>query len=425
MLVEFSVENYLSFKDKVTLSMVASSIKELDNNFVTKDKLKILKMTSIYGPNASGKSNLIKALKFVRKFVLESHSQKTNLDKIDIDIFRLSTDTENKPSKFEVIFYIDLIRYRYGFSVTNEEVIEEYLYFVPKKMEALLFSRNKTEIHIGKHFKSKARLSLLKQLIRANGLFLSLDAQNNGEESNKVFEWFNNCIIISGLNDSEFVNFTLAQIDNGEGKKITDFINKFDINVQDIRQEKIQISRDNLPENFPSILKEMLFNNEQTKQIEAISILFRHNKYDSENKIINKVDLSFQQSESDGTQKLFALAGLFNNLRKKNSILIIDEFDARLHPTLTRSLIKFFNSDIAYNNAQLIFTTHDVKLMDKELFRRDQIWFTTKDDTEATQLYSLLEYKKGIRNDEKYEKNYLLGRYGAIPYINELVDSFN
>jgi hypothetical protein len=417
MLIEFSVENYKSIKERKTLSMFAGSIKELQksNIFIFSNKIELLKSAAIYGANASGKSNFFRAITFFEWFIINSSKDKQAGERIDIDPFRLNTETENGSTTMEMVFTIEEKIYRYGFSLNSKQVVAEWLYLTSTK-EILLFNRTKSEIKIHNMFNEG------KQLIentRENALFLSVVAQFNGEISKEVVLWFQRSInIISGLRDMQYKGYTINQLKKENIKKqIIDYLKSVDTGIIDLSFQETNIHEDDLPEELSNSLKEEILKQKAT----VINTL--HPKFDKEMGNISMVSFNLEENESEGTKKFFALTGPLIDTLENGKVLIIDEFDARLHPVISQFIINLFNSN-EHNpkNAQLIIATHDTNLLSKKFFRRDQIWFTEKDRFGATDLYSLLEFKtdknKTIRNDEQYEKNYLQGRYGAIPFIN-------
>ncbi|WP_414624004.1 AAA family ATPase [Calothrix sp. CCY 0018] len=399
----------------VAANLVAKDKKLDENNvFAVDDELDLLKSAAIYGANASGKSNLAKALIFMKSFMVNSSREKQSIDEIEVEPFELSTDTEDKPSYFELVFLMGGKRYRYGFEANSEKIVSEWLYYVPKVREIKLFERQMNSFKISKTYKAK----VIQKVTRDNALFLSVSAQFNVELAKKILEWItDNLNIISGLDDRGYFSYTLDCLMNNEYKSdIIQLIKKLDLGISDIQVEQKDFTIDALPEQLPDELKKLIFQDGKRKAI-SISTLHRQFDGDGNSKLIKKFNL--RMHESEGTQKLFALAGHLINTLEKGEILIIDELDARLHPLITIALIELFNSKEANpNNAQLIFMTHDTNLLSNKLFRRDQIWFTEKNRYGATDLYSLAEYK--IRNDASFENDYIKGRYGAIPYIGDL-----
>ena len=414
MLVEFSIGNFLSFKDIVTLSMVASSKKEFGdtNLFKINDKLNLLKSTVIYGANASGKSNLFKGMVFARNFILNSSKETQATEDIGVTNFKLSVETENIPSFFEFIFIQEGIRYRYGFQINKKEVCKEWLFYTPKTKEAKLFIREKNTFQCGSSFKESKGL---EEKTRENALFLSVVAQFNGEISKKILTWFTYFQVVSGLDDMNFLPYTLKKLEEEAFKdEILRFLKIADLGIENIYLIKEKIDLQKLPVNLPERIKSELMEG----AIE-IGVQTSHIKYDKDKKVLSSVKFELERDESKGTQKFFALSAPIIDTLKNGKILVIDELDARLHPLLTKYLIGLFNSnEHNKSNAQLIFVTHDTNLLNRNLFRRDQIWFTEKNREGVTDLYSLVEYK--VRKDASFEKDYILGKYGAIPFINEL-----
>lgn len=394
MLIEFTVGNYLSFKDKKTLSLEATAIKEYPNNVIKKGKYKLLRSAVVYGANSSGKSNLIKALELMFDFVKTSF-QANSTDEINVTSFLLNKDTEDKPSFFEILFLIDDIRYRYGFEVDKKRFYSEWLFEQKFKKEKLLFIREKDSIEVSNDFKEGKGI---EEKTRNNALFLSVVDQFNGVISKKIMGWFNSQIIFSGLNHQE-------------AKILTSLVLKFDDSKEIIKNFLIPF---NLGFKDFELVSEKDKNNVKTY----------HDKYDKKGNVIGNFEFDLVKNESSGTNKLYDIAGCLIYVLSMGQLIVIDELDAKLHPLLTMAIVKLFNSS-EYNkeNAQLIFATHDTNLLNCGCFRRDQIYFTEKNRTEETDLYSLVEYKesdgKKIRNDSSFEKDYINGRYGAIPYIGD------
>jgi AAA15 family ATPase/GTPase len=420
MLIEFSVGNYRSFKETVTFSMVAAKIKvkneKLDENNVFKidEKLSLLKSAAVYGANASGKSNLADAIAFMRWFVLNSSKETQVTEAIDVEGFRLSTETEGKPSFFEIVFLLDGKIYRYGFEVDTQQVISEWLYYVPKTREAALFERKPDSFKLFKAFKEGRGI---EDKTRKNALFISVVAQFNGEIAHKILLWFRDLNVISGLDDTEYFHHTLRSLESTQYKEaIIRLIKKLDLSIDDIQIEKTSPTAESLPKGMPEELRHILLN---TPEAALMAVRTVHRKYDAEGKQTSPEIFDMSSHESEGTQKLFALAGILVDALKNGKVLLIDELDARLHPLITCAIIGLFNStDNNPKNAQMFFMTHDTNLLSNNIFRRDQIWFTEKDRQGATHLYSLVEYKVG--NDASFESDYIRGRYGAIPFIGDL-----
>ena len=422
MLVEFSVGNYKSFGETVTFSMVAAKISSHDkiidanNTFDVDDDLKLLKSAAIYGANASGKSNLISAFRFMKEFVSNS-SNGQSTDPINVDPFRLNLEMAQKPSSFEIVFILKSKRYRYGFEVTKERVTSEWLFYVPSTKEYRLFERDLDTFKISREFKEGKGL---EDKTRSNALFLSVVAQFNGEISGNILnEFLLNLDVVSGLDHDDQVTAELFAdfADSRDG--ILALVKSLDLSIYDI-----QIQKPNYPvEKLVNLPEELRKDFLELVESSPLTVKTIHRLYDT--KTDRDIDVAFDlnKNESEGTKKLFALAGLIVTTLETGAILIIDEFDTKLHPLISKSLVRLFNSSETNPfNAQLIFATHDTNLLDRNLFRRDQIWFTEKDKTSQTRLYSLVEYH--VRNTAAYESDYIQGRYGAIPFIGDLTRLF-
>lgn len=426
MLVEFKVGNFLSFKDIATLSMVASPDKEhLDTNTIKiNDKLRLIRSAAVYGANASGKTNLFQAMAFMRYFILNSSKESLSTEKIPVDKFSLSTETEKMPSTFEATFIIDNIRYRYGFQVDKDRIHNEWLFFVPTIREAMLFIREKDKIKLGPGFKEGKGL---EGKTRPNALFLSVSDQFNGEIANRILKWINNFNIVSALDNSEEEVFTISSWDDDDFKDFTlKFLKVADIGIKDLQIKAAPITEEDLPEELPVKIKKKLISKlSKGKMVEVNSI---HQKYDRNKKPVSDENFTFDSTESAGTKALFAFSAPIYYTLKNNLVLAIDELTAKLHPLLIRAIIEIFHQ---YNSgrdgkststAQLIFASHDTNILTNQFFRRDQIWFTKKDEYGASELYSLEEYR--VRKDASFNKDYIMGKYGAIPLIGDIESIF-
>jgi AAA15 family ATPase/GTPase len=431
MLVEFSVENYRSIQEKQTLSMVAADNETmLDSNTFPvpdNDDLRLVTSAAIYGPNASGKSNLLKAIQVLKNLVINSASRMQIGDKLPVEPFRLNSESAKKPSSFEVIFIHNDIRYEYGVSLNRERVFEEWLIAYPNEIQQNWFSReylpdNPTfeqnegyKWSFGKGLKGEKKR--IQRFVRSNSLFISHAAQNNHPQLTEVFYFFENEINILSHN-YRHIEFTLSRFDEDDNFKflVAKLISEADIDISGIK-----IDEKPMPEGINSFYKDFLKQKiEQHEraditidEINKLDIITIHKMNDSDQEVEFDID-----DESDGTQRLFEIAGLWLYVLEYGEVILIDELDRSLHPVLSKALIKMFNNpEINKNNAQLIFTTHDTTLLDGEIFRPDQIWFTEKDNS-MTKLYSLFDFRP--RENESLQKGYLLGRYGAIPFINGL-----
>ena len=443
MLIEFSVANYRSFRDEATFSMVASSLKakypELNekNLFASQGGVNLLTSAAIYGANASGKSNLIAAINFMRHFVIHSANIRENEKKesIEVEPFRLSTITDTEPSFFEIVFIVKERRYRYGFEVTANRVEAEWLYVAPKARESRLFEREGDEIILGEKYKAEGRA--LAERTQPTALFLSVCAQFNGKTAKEVLGWFRSLGIITGLGDLDvgMRMFTESMLrDKDAAKEIAALIRQLDLGIEAIRVEKIGFPTlpplpDEVPEEFRKLEEEFrkmdtamesfqksLSEFVDSKAVDSVAVRTVHRKMGDAGQSEGEELFDLDEQESEGTRKLFALSGPLVDALRRGNVLIIDEMDARLHPLLTREIVRLFNDpEQNRNHAQLVFVTQDTNLLDNQRLRRDQIWFVEKDRQGVSYLYSLVEFK--VRNDATYEKDYIQGRYGAIPFL--------
>ncbi len=419
MIVQFTVGNFLSFNEKRILNLQAKGISELKSNISTFKVEKILKSAVIYGANSSGKSNLIKGLERMREVVLSS-VRLNDTDELDHTPFLLATETENLPTFFEIIFWQDSTRYRYGFEYNLTHIVNEWLFAGKSdRSESPFFIRTIDGIGVDAKFKEGEGY---ESKTNDNRLFVSLVAQLGGTISKRVLEFFKNFNVLSGLEHNDYTGFTTRMFHkNLEGSEDSlELFKKLKLGFQDIKVLESDFDPLDIPGNFPAKLKTKLIKDLTGKR--NLSLKTVHNKFDNKGKIVDVVLLDKLKNESEGTNKIIDLSGPIFDTLKFGKALIIDELDAKLHPLITMRIVELFNSPVSNTkNAQLIFATHDTNLLGEELFRRDQIWFTEKDEREQTALYSLYDFNlpdgSKVRNDSNLEKNYIRGRYGAIPFI--------
>ncbi|MCA6516208.1 MAG: ATP-binding protein [Chitinophagaceae bacterium] len=423
MLIQFSVRNFKTFKDRATLSLVASNYDKdtrEDDNISNENgnNLRLLKSAVIYGANASGKSKFIEAFQFMRRFVVNSSKETQKGEKIPVEAFRLSSESENKPSEFEVIFTLKKEVFRYGFEVDKNTIVAEWLYHKPKTKETELFYRElqNFETHPKKMLKGA---TLVKQgLIRNNALFLSVASQFNEESASTVLSWFQGLNFISGLDEREFKNNTISKVKTTENKsKVLELLKVADLGIKDINyiEDSFEGHSDEIKKQLNQIKESM--KNVDSELFSDIST--SHTKFDTEKKKIGETSFSMNSDESKGTQKFFYLTGPIIDTLDNGGILIADELDSKIHPNLVCKIVSLFNSKkLNPRNAQLIFNTHDTNLLSSDLFRKDQIWFTEKDKYGEAKLYSLADFKSNaVRKNEAYEDNYIRGKYGAVPFL--------
>lgn len=419
MLINFTVGNYRSFKNEKTLSMEAASIKEHKDAVISVDKYKLLPLAVLYGANSSGKSNVLSAFSVMKYVVV--NSVKLNPDEEIVPFFPFMLDTKSfkLPTSFEVEFLIGTTYYRYGFEYNEKIIVTEWLYErMPGEKEYNLFLRSGSAYKVSstRFAEGKGKETNTSD----NRLFLSLVAQLRGQKSVKIIEWFSNINFISGLDNRGYESFTKQMIQYRlEGfLPAFNFFQKLQLGFKDIKVKETEISNEfkkalaGVPLDFQ---KKML----QERNTELRTI---HEVFDENGNVARLDEFSEEMMESEGTKKVIELSGPLFDTLLNGKILLVDELDAKLHPILTRNIIMLFN-DPQQNKkgAQLIFATHDTNLLNINYVRRDQVWFTEKDPQESTDLYSLVEFKDDegikVRKDRSLAKDYINGRFGAIPFI--------
>ena len=412
MIIEFSVSNFLSFKDKVTFSMLASSDTTLKDNYVEVNGLKILKTTAIYGANASGKSNLFNILAIVSNII--KHSNFFTPDSIlPVVPFKLDKRMLSKPSEFEILFIINNIKYKYGFKADNKKIYKEYLYYYPNGRPVKIFNRenvNKYSFNIN----DEKFLNDISKKNTDNKFFITTATTWNYDKTKPAYDFLTDKIGVI-LPYEQLKGYSYGKYYNDEDKTLEkfalDFLKRADFNIsgykvseEKITSEKLKVIPDTFKEFIPS---NTLFYNVNTKHII--------------NNEIYELDIN---EESVGTRAVFSLIPVLKDVLDNRKILIIDELDKSLHPFIVQYIVEIFNSkEVNKLGAQLIFNTHDTNLLDLDLLRRDQIWFTEKNPNDGISIiYPLDDFS--VRKTENVEKGYLLGRYGAVPFITNSFDDF-
>lgn len=414
MLINFSFGNFRSFRDIKSLRMEAGRVEELPDSVIEKDGFRLLPVAAIYGANSSGKSNVFKAMGVFRYIVIRN-SKLDPGDTLFQDPFLLDVQTQEAPTVFEIQFLLDSTVYRYGFEYLSTEIDSEWLYerkIEPNSKEHVLFYREGEDFTLSTKYFPEGKNK--KELTTKNRLFLSLVAQLNGNISQKLIKYLRRCNTISGIEGGGYEKLSLEMIEHhSEGyQEAMELFKKLDLGFTEIEVEEKEV---------PNGLKERLaalqdINPEKLQDAKVYETYTTHNVYDKEGKVVGHTKFSAENFESNGTNKVISFSGPLFNTLLKGKVLFVDELDAKLHPMLTRAIVRLFmDKETNPKGAQLVFTTHDTHLLDKDYLRRDQVWFTEKDATEASDLYSLLEFKE--RNDRNFEKNYIEGRYGAIPFI--------
>lgn len=397
MLVNFTVGNFLSFREKKTLSLEASAIKDAGSQIIEAGKIQLLPSAALYGANSSGKSNFLKALG-VFSGIVSFSSSASSIGRLPVTPFLLDKKSENEPCFFEIdVITPEATHYRYGFECTASAVEREWLYRIGPRSEKCLFVREKDDIGITSAFPEGKGL---EERTRSNALFLSICDAFNGAVAKELVK----NIVIPPIpeNQKELVSFRKDLIKEAD-KYLTDKANEI------FRKLDIGFTSFEIPQS--------------ESEAQDVKAWTSHNVYDEQGAVIGTKRFPMSTYESAGTNRLFDIIYLILLSLENGSPIVIDELDRALHPLLTKYIIELFNN--ARSNpkgAQLIFTTHDTNLLSSKIFRRDQIWFVEKDKTESSDLYCLAEFKDAegvkVRNDRSFEKDYIQGKYGAIPYLN-------
>lgn len=418
MLIEFTVKNYRSIRDEQTLSLVMGKGDESveTNTFVPKAPatVPLLRSVAIYGANAAGKSNVMKALRAMSTLVTQSASRHEPGDELDVAPFLLDDHSASQPTEFEISFVAEGVRFQYGFAVTRKRVAEEWLLAFPNGRPQRWFGRQWDEGKQAYDWEMGSALTGQKQLwqesTRANALFLSTAALLNSQQLQPVYNWFKTTLRmtnVAGWNPA----YTAAQCQNKDSHdRVLEFLRAADLDIKDVRVESERFSQKHFPADMPEELKAKWL--EEFKDEEVFEVKTVHAKPGG-----GSIEFPLSE-ESDGTKKLFAFSGPWLDVLKNGYVLLVDELHDNLHPKIVQFLVQLFhNPETNPNNAQLIFTTHDTSILDQDIFRRDQIWFCEKDDSQATTLYPLTDFSPRKGKRENLEAYYLAGRYGALPYL--------
>lgn len=420
MLVEFRVKNFRSLRDEQVLSFVASKDKTLQDSHTQVTGLKaaprLLRSAVVYGANASGKSNLIKALQFMRMVVINSARSAPGQTFDALQPFRLNAESAKEPTEFEVTFILtnevgEKIRYQYGFAMTSQRVIREHL-LVYKAFKPQRWFERHFDDETGKDVYAfgsalKGAKNLWEGATRENSLFLSMAVQLNSLDLRPVFDWFAHRLVILNEHSQFTSDFSMQMLkQNEQRKRICDFLVAADISIADIDVVPRKVMQKNL--HFDMTTGK---GGENLIEREVDEFKFRH--------ITEQGEALFDLAdESSGTRSLLLLAGPVLDILSKGLVLVVDELDTSLHTLLVRELVRLFHQpESNTGDAQLLFSTHDSALLDApNLFRRDQVWFAEKDRDQASSLVSLAEFSP--RKNEALERGYLIGRYGGIPFLS-------
>lgn len=414
MLVEFRVKNFRSLRDEQVLSLVASTDKTLLDTHALNTGLKaapqLLKSAVVYGANASGKSNLIKALQYMRGVVMESAGLQPGQTFDRLQPFKLDSTSGCLPTEFEVTFILDGVRYQYGFAMNAQRIVSEHL-LVYKAFKPQRWFERRFDDESGKDVYEygsglKGAKNLWEGATRPNALFLSMAVQLNSEDLRPVFDWFANRLVIFNEQSPLSPQFSLQMLKHeAQRKAICEFLRAADVSIADIEVATKQAMVHTI--NFDLATGKR----EETVNEQAVDEVKFHHITEHGKAVFDLAD------ESGGTRNLLFLTGPILDILNKGLTLVVDELDTSLHTLLVQALVRLFHRPEANTGGpQLIFTTHDTSLLDAYgLFRRDQVWFVEKRQDQSSSLYPLLDFSP--RKNEALERGYLQGRYGALPFL--------
>lgn len=427
MLVRFSVTNFRSIKETQSLSMEASrAISEMPTHISHIElmesnrpkQVNLLKSAVIFGPNASGKSNVVEALGHMRHFIINAARLQRGDEIKWVSPFKLDSRVSRLPSIFEIMFIQQTrngqtFKYEYGFALTNERIVEEWLLEYRSGRPTQLYSRkyNPKTQETSWHFGGSLKVGDIPQRTLDNVLFLSKAAQENHPVLSQVFDWFLHVLTMlpSARNNNSIIQHYLKTDFEKKKSRLLQFLSDADISIVDLQltEKQTTTGSNRFPESVPDRETDLIKEQLETK-LQSIHLVHDTGQ---------KVEFDFRYDESDGTQALLALASLFMEAADRKQVIVVDELDKNLHPLLIQTLLRAFHK--YSQGSQLIFTTHNLHQLDEDQFRKDQIWLMEKDrQTESSFLYCLGDLK-GIRKEHAFDRRYLLGAYGALPVLGE------
>lgn len=408
MLIEFSVANFRSIKDEARLSLAANAATERRATNVMIPELPgevrttpLVRAAAIYGANAAGKTNLIRALSAMRTIVRQSRPDQ---DALPLTSFKFHVPSGDEPTTFNVMGIAQGVRFQYGFAATREAVRSEWLYAWPRGRVQRWFARNGRAWKLGG--KLQGDREVWKRATRTNALFLSTAVALNSEQLLPIFDWFDRRLAIAQGGGQ--ADFSLQRCREGQKAGILAFLRAADLAIADLRVEAKALAPKRPPEGMPAEIKDRSAQNSGGE-----TLLGLHLRHDAGS---GQFELALDE-ESEGTQKAFALAGPWLDALRNGSVIVIDDLHDHLHPGLVKYLVELFHNPKAnQKGAQLIFSTHGTSILSQDVFRRDQIWFCERNRRQETQLFPLTDFHPR-RNRENLERGYLEGRYGAVPYL--------
>ncbi len=417
MLLNFAVENYRSIKERQVLSLMAvDGLPHKELLLSSHEGRSALPLAVLFGANASGKSNILRAFGTMRKMVVSSVTLNPGDALVWYDPFLLNEETRTDKTEFEIELLFELDgttrHYRYGFCFTEKTINEEWLFETKDGVELSLFSRGEgNQLDLDPELFPEGANKV--DALHSNRLFLSLVAQLKGDVSTSIIAWFKKSRFIDALDTKPYLLTTLSLLNEvGEySQHANRFLRNIDVSIQVLSIKEETIDRGEFPKEIQELLGKLLEPGVPNLRIEST-----HNVYGKDGTIIRQEQFDLEK-ESEGTKKITELLGLIFGSLSQGTLLVIDELDAKLHPFLTRAIIQLFtNAELNKKGAQLIFTTHDTNQLNLDYVRRDEIWFTQKNQREETQLYSHIEFE----DFDEYAyvaDEYVCGRYGAIPRI--------
>jgi uncharacterized protein len=434
MLIEFNFANFRSFKEMTTLSMVAARISskyeelDIENVHIVDAKLKLLKSKAIYGQNASGKSNIIKALTTFLQIIRHSVKSDEIISRM-VQPFKLKSDWSEEPTFFQIVArdVKDETIYRYGFEIKDNKIISEWLFAKNGREEVPYFTRENMDIQVKNRFKEAKKFEKLSlkddnEIFRNNSLFLTAVAAMGGTFAKNVMSVIGDFTIISGLNDPHSKEILKQMLEKPIVKtNILKLLKAADFDIENIEPHLSSDNNEVLEnDDMPDELKMLI---QQGKIKKTPSFLTERAVLDANGVKVDTHTAPLEEWESEGTKEFIRRAPYLLQTLSEGGTLVIDEFDARLHPNLTKKIVGIFNSSKTNaKGAQLIFATHDTNLL-RDSLRRDQICFVDKDKFKSSFIHTLVEFK-GVRNDASFEKAYLNGEYGAVPFLNRFEQIF-
>lgn len=427
MLIEFTFQNYRSFRDNAVLSMEATGLGSFKDCLIHYGNKNLLPGVAIYGKNGGGKSNVIRAFWLAVQFI--KNAQRTQHENASIPVvpFALNDYSSNEPTEFSFVYTLDGNKYWYGFAATREKVVHEYLYYAPKGQKALVFSREGQEFSFTE---DKAKRKLISEAVAENQLFFSVACTMNDAACVGAMRWFREQIFFSRAYSDIPRQLLEYSNDSNMLNAISNYAKAADLGIEDMQFEFNSQEIDtalNFPENTPEGMKAALTqfihalsetsNNSEVKlKMGEVKATSQHLGLDSSGKS-QRYTLELAD-ESDGTRKLMAIAPAIESVLANGGLLLVDEIERELHPTLVDFIVaKFQSKRTNPNGAQIVFTTHNTELMNMELIRKDQLYFVDKSNEDgASELYSISDFS--TRTTDNIRKGYLLGKYGATPNVD-------